>query len=134
MVICPIGAVIAFLVLTLVAGTSLTAMTLALVFCVLYALALPLETLVVPLIVNDLFGSVSYEKMLGIFSAINYTGYALGSPLINLTYDVSGSYKYALIVCAAVMLCGCIAFRFVLKEVVKIRQQQASQKLEEIKE
>ena len=125
MVACPLGAVIAFLVLTLVAGTSLTAMTLALAFCVLYALALPLETLVVPLIVNDLFGSVSYEKMLGIFSAINYTGYALGSPIINLTYDVSGTYKYALIVCAAIMLCGCIAFRFVLKEVVKIRQQQA---------
>lgn len=129
MVVCPIAAVVAFLVLTLVAGASLTAMTLALIFCVLYALALPLETLVVPLIVNDLFGSVSYEKMLGIFSAINYTGYALGSPLINLTYDVFGTYNYALLVCAAVMLCGCIAFRFALKEVVKIRQQQTMEEI-----
>lgn len=123
MVVCPVAAVVAFLVLVLVAGSSLTAMALALVFCVLYALALPLETLVVPLIVNDLFGSVSYEKMLGIFSAINYTGYAIGSPAINLTYDVFGSYNYALIVCAGVMLCGCVIFRFVLKEATLLRQQ-----------
>lgn len=125
MAVCPMAAVIAFLVLTFVAGASMTAMILALVFCVLYALALPLETLVIPLIVNDLFGSVSYEKMLGIFSAVNYTGYALGSPIVNLTYDVFGSYNYALYVAAGVVLCGCIAFRFVLKEAAKLRQQQA---------
>jgi predicted MFS family arabinose efflux permease len=104
-------------------------MTLAMIFCVLYALALPLETLVIPLIVNDLFGSVSYEKMLGIFSAVNYIGYAVGSPVINLTYDVFGSYKYALWVCAGIMLCGCIAIRFVLGEVVKIRQQQTMEEI-----
>ena len=131
MVVCPLAAVIAFIVMTLVAGASLTAMTLAMIFCVLYALALPLETLVVPLIVNDLFGSVSYEKMLGIFSAVNYVGYAVGSPIINLTYDVSGSYKYALWVCAGIMFCGCVAFRFVLKEVEKIRCQQ-TQTMEEV--
>lgn len=129
MVVCPIAAVIAFIVMTLVAGASFTAMTLAMIFCVLYALALPLETLVIPLIVNDLFGSISYEKMLGIFSAVNYIGYAVGSPVINLTYDVFGSYKYALWVCAGIMLCGCIAFRFVLKEVVKIRQQQIMEEI-----
>ena len=100
-------------------------MTLTLVFCVLYALALPLETLVIPLIVNDLFGSVSYEKMLGIFTAINYVGYALGSPIINLTFDVFGTYKYALWVSAGVMLCGCVAFHFALKEATSIRKRQA---------
>lgn len=125
MAICPVSAVIAFLVLTLVAGTSVTAMTLTLTFCVLYALALPLETLVIPLIVNDLFGHVSYEKMLGIFTAVNYIGYALGSPIINLTYDLFGTYRYTLWVGAGVMLCGCIAFRLVLKEAAKLRQQQA---------
>lgn len=129
MAVCPLAAVIAFIVMTLVAGASLPAMILAMIFCILYALALPLETLVIPLIVNDLFGSVSYEKMLGIFSAVNYIGYAVGSPVINLTYDVFGSYKYALWVCAGVMLCGCIAFRFVLKEVSKIRQQQAMEEV-----
>lgn len=125
MAVCPISAVIAFLVLTLVAGTSVTAMTLTLIFCVLYALALPLETLVIPLIVNDLFGSVSYEKMLGIFTAVNYTGYALGSPIINLTFDMFGTYKYTLWVSAGVILCGCFAFRFALKEATQLRKQQA---------
>lgn len=125
MLICPIAAVFAFLVLILVAGNTVTAMVLAVVFCLLYALALPLETLVVPLIVNDLFGSVSYGKMLGIFSAINYAGYALGSPIINASFDLLDSYKYAFGVCGVVMVCGCVVFGFVLKEANKVRRQQA---------
>ncbi len=124
MLVCPISAVLAFGIMTALAANTL-GMVLAFVFCVLYALAMPLETLAIPLIVNDLFGSVSYDKMLGIFSAINYSGYALGSPIINLSYDVFGSYKYALIICGVLMLACCIAFRFVLKEVEKVRQQVA---------
>lgn len=130
MLVCPIAAVVAFIIMTLVAGSSLTAMALALVFCVLYALALPLETLVVPLIVNDLFGSVSYDKMLGIFSAVNYAGYALGSPAINLTYKLCKTYTPALIAASVIMLLGCVVFRFALKEATRIRQQQA---MEEVK-
>lgn len=122
MTACPIAAVAAFVLLSVITPNS-TGMVLVFVFCVLYALALPLETLVIPLIVNDLFGSVSYDKMLGIFSAVNYVGYAVGSPLINLSYDVLGSYKYVLMICAVLMLAGYIAFRFVLKEVEKLRQQ-----------
>ena len=133
MLVCPLCGVVAFVMLALV-DTSPLGLVLALGYAIFDSIAIPLETLVVPLIVNDLFGSVSYEKMLGIFSAINYTGYALGSPLINLTYDVSGSYEYALIVCAGIMLLGCVTFRFVLKDVVKVRQQQDSRRLEEIKE
>ncbi len=125
MLICPIAAVVAFVLLILVAGNTVTAMALAVLFCLLYALALPLETLVVPLIVNDLFGSVSYSKMLGIFSAINYVGYALGSPIINGSCDLSGSYVYAFAACGVIMAFGCVMFLFVLKQAKKIRQQQA---------
>ena len=123
MLICPIAAVFAFALLLLVAGNTMTAMVLAVMFCLLYALALPLETLVIPLIVNDLFGSVSYSKMLGIFSAINYAGYALGSPIINGSCDLTGSYVYAFVVCGVIMALGCVLFLFVLKEAQKIRQQ-----------
>lgn len=122
MAVCPVSAVVAFIILSFLAANP-AGMVLALVYCVLYALALPLETLVIPLIVNDLFGSVSYERMLGVFTAINYIGYALGSPIVNLSFDVFGSYKYALLISAGIMLTGCIAFRFVLKEVEKVRQQ-----------
>lgn len=122
MTVCPLSALAAFIIMVVVAPSGL-GMVLAMVFCVLYALAMPLETLMIPLIVNDLFGSVSYDKMLGIFSAINYTGFALGAPIVNLSYDMIGSYKYALIICGVLIaLCG-VLFRFVLKEVNKVMKQ-----------
>ena len=62
-------------------------------FGVIYSVALPLETLVIPLIVNDLFGSASYEKILGIMMAVNSAGYALGNPVINWCFDRFGSYR-----------------------------------------
>lgn len=122
MTVCPVSALAAFVIMVIITPTGL-GMALAMVFCVLYALSMPLETLMIPLIVNDLFGSVSYDKMLGIFSAINYTGYALGAPVINLSYDLFGSYKYMFLICGVIMLTGGLVFRCVLKEVDKVRQQ-----------
>ena len=74
----------------------------------LLALALPLETLVIPLITNDLFGIHSYEKILGIFMAMNYAGYALGSPIANLSFDLFGSYK------PMIVLLGILIFAILL--------------------
>lgn len=122
MVVCPVSAVIAFVLLATLSATA-TGMALAVVFAFLYAVAMPLETLVIPLIVNDLFGSVSYDKLLGIFAAINYTGYALGSPIINLSYDVFGSYQYALLIGGGLMLVCCLAFRLVFKQVEQTKKQ-----------
>lgn len=123
MVVCPIAAVIALVLLAILSATPL-GMVLSVVFALLFALAMPLETLVIPLLVNELFGSVDYDKMLGIFSAINYAGYALGAPVANLSYDMFGSYKYALLICSVFMLLGCLVFRFVLKEVAQTKMQQ----------
>ncbi|MBR3978611.1 MAG: MFS transporter [Oscillospiraceae bacterium] len=123
MVVCPLAAVIA-LVLLAILGATPGGMALAVLFAVLFAVSMPLETLVIPLLVNDLFGSVAFDKMLGIFSAINYVGYALGAPVANLSYDISGSYKFALLLSSVFMLLGCLAFRFVLKEVARMKIQQ----------
>ena len=122
MAVCPLSAAIGFSLLAFVAPNA-SGMVMAACFGVLYALALPLETLVVPLIVNDLFGAVSYDKMLGIFAAINYVGYAIGSPLVNLSFDIFGTYSHALLVCGGVMLGVCIAFRFVLRSVDKMKKE-----------
>ena len=122
MAVCPLAAAIGFCLLAFVAPST-SGMVMAVCFGVLYALALPLETLVVPLIVNDLFGAMSYDKMLGIFAAINYAGYAIGSPVVNLTFDVYGTYSYALLICGGVMLGVCIAFRFVLRSVDKLKKE-----------
>ena len=84
----------------------------------LLALALPLETLVIPLIANDLFGTASYEKILGIFMAMNYAGYALGSPVTNLSFDLFGSYKPMIIVLGILIFAILVFFQFIINAAI----------------
>lgn len=111
LILCQGSTVLAFLAMVFL-SPSASGMVLAMVFAVFYALALPLETLVIPLIVNDMFGVASYDKILGIFCAMNYTGYALGAPIVNLCYDIFGSYKPILLTFSLLMIPICIVFQF----------------------
>ena len=86
----------------------------SLLFALLFAIAIPLETLVIPLIVNDLFGSASYIKILGIFTAMNYAGYAIGCPLVNLGYDIIGSYAPIFLAFGILMLPACLIFQRII--------------------
>jgi MFS family permease len=97
-------------------------MIIAFIFALLYSIAIPLETLVVPLIVNDLFGSVSYDKLLGIIVALNYTGYALGGPIVNLCYDKFGTYSPALFVLAISTVLMLIIFQGVINSANKVKK------------
>lgn len=124
MLICQTSAVLAFISLglltaSLVAGSYTLAMILAFAFGFLYATALPLETLVIPLIVNDLFGSVSFDKVLGLMMAMNYTGYALGGPVVNLCFDKFGTYAPALFVLAGITIVALFVFQFVINSAYK---------------
>ena len=95
---------------------------LALVYSLVSSFALPLETIMLPLIASDLFGEKSYAKIMGILLAFNTTGYAVGSPLTNLVYDKTGSYVpmfYVLVV----LMGGVIAiFLAAMKSAAKLRK------------
>jgi len=124
MIVCQSSAVLAFaflafITVSLVTGMPLVAAVIAFVFAILYALALPLETLVIPLIVNDLFGSKSFDKVLGVLIAMNYAGYALGGPVVNLCYDKFKTYAPALYILAAATVVLLIAFQFVINVAYK---------------
>lgn len=114
MLLCQGATVVAFVLLA-VLDNSVLGMAGAVIFAVLYALALPLETLAVPLIVNDLFGAASYDKLLGILSAMNYAGYALSAPLVNLCYDITGSYTPILLLFSFLMIPTAVVFQFALR-------------------
>jgi MFS family permease len=122
MLVCQIATVVAFVVLILL-DNSATGMTLAMAFAVMYALALPLETLAIPLIVNDMFGAASFDKLLGILTAVNYAGYALGAPITNICYDVMGSYKPIFFVFGALMVVFCVLFQFAIPEAHKEKKE-----------
>ena len=61
-------------------------------YAVVSAVALPLETIMIPLITAELFGRKSYAQMLGIVSAINTAGFSVGPPVINFIFDSLGTY------------------------------------------
>lgn len=114
MLLCQISAVLAFAVLLFI-NASRVGVVLAIAYTIFKTLALPLETLMIPLIVYDLFGDDSADKILGIFLALNYTGYAIGEPLINLCHDVLGSYHLAFALCAVLMIAVTVLFQFALR-------------------
>lgn len=114
--ICDAAAVASPLLLLFLAPT-LAGKTLAVVFCFAFAAAVPLETVMLPLIVLGVLGEQSYVKGLGIFVSVNTAGYALGSPLVNLCFDLSGNYELALIIMCGLMAVITFLFQIVLKRV-----------------
>ncbi len=111
--ICSVTAVAVMVMLALVSNTAF-GMVLAMVYGVFASLALPLETIMLPIYASDLFGEKSFNKILGVMVSVNTAGYALGGPVLNLCYDFMGSYKTALIVFAGVMFAVVIGLQIVI--------------------
>ena len=55
-------------------------------------------------------------NVLGVFSAANYAGYALGSPIGNFIFDIFGSYDISFIVFGSLMVFVAIAMQYVVKQ------------------
>jgi len=117
--------------ITVLVALSLTAPTtfgigMAWVYSLLSAMALPLETIGVTLVTGDLFGNRDFAKLLGLMTALNNLGYAVGSPVSNLVYDNCGTYVPAIIAGAILMGVVAIAFQFVITAARKDRPKLAA--------
>ena len=122
MAFCEICGCVAFVCLAL-CGNSQLGRLMAMGYGILSPLALPLETVLIPLIAADLFGAKDFSKLLGIFVGFNYTGYAVGGFVFNLVFDMTGSYVSVLLLAAAVMLTIAIVFQFIIRAANKIQAQ-----------
>ena len=120
MSICSVTASVVMLLLAFVTNSPM-GMAIAMIYSIFSSLALPLETIMLPIYAGDLFGDRSYEQALGIFVAVNVAGYALGTPLVNLCYDALGTYKLALIVCAIIMAIVTLTMQIVISKAHKLR-------------
>ena len=96
---------------------------LASVYPYVYAAAMPLETIMLPLIAADLFGEKEYGKMLGIFVSVNTAGYACGPFVINLVYDIISTYTPILLVYACVMAVITVTFFVSQKQADKVKRE-----------
>lgn len=119
--ICLFSSFVSLISLVFVSNTSL-GIVLAYVRIVFNAIALPLETVMLPLYASELFGNKSFVSVLGVFSSANYVGFALGSPIGNVMFDLFGNYNVAFILFGALMVFVTIAMQFVVKYARKDKQ------------
>ena len=113
MSICDGAAVLIMLMLAFVTGSD-TGKVLAMIYGIFSSLALPLETIMLPIFANDLFGDKSYEKVMGLFVSVNTAGFAAGAPLMNWIYDRFGTYRPIFLACAGMMVAVFITFHFII--------------------
>ena len=119
---CSAASLVTMVSLALMAPT-VTGKIMAVIYAVISALALPLETIMLPIYASDLFGEKSFNKIMGIFVSANTAGYALGSVMMNSIFDIFGSYNPGFIICAVAMLCVIIALQFVISAAHKARKE-----------
>lgn len=112
---CTLFAIIATFLLVFTRGND-TGFVLALLYTIIGQCSMPLETIMLPIYAADLFGEQSFAKILGLFVSVNTAGYAVGAPLMNLCYDISGSYVPALIAVGAVMIAVFVLLQFVISQ------------------
>lgn len=120
---CQIGAVVACFLLAF-ANPSTNGVAFAWGFALFVSIGLPLETIMLPLIVSDLFGENSYEKLLGIILCATNIGFAVGGPIINTVYDFAGSYVPVLIAGGLLLFMVALAFQRALRCGEKVRTER----------
>lgn len=121
LVMCQIAAIISFALNGVLRNTTV-GMVLAMAAVILSSLAMPLETIIIPLLSNELFGDASYVKVLGVFTAMNSLGLCLGSPLSDLYYDIFGTYVPCFWFFTGLMIAVVVAFQFVLRSAQKNKE------------
>lgn len=121
LLVCDIAAVTMILLLSMT-STSGTGRVCAMAYAVLSSLALPLETVMLPLIAGELFGEKEYTKLLGIFVSVNTAGYALGPLISNLCFDALHTYVPVFWTDAGIMGVTTVAFLAVHRQVAATRR------------
>ncbi len=117
------GTSVTVMVLLMLCTNSLQGMIFAAIYSIFAGLALPLETIMLPIYAGDLFGEKSYNQVLGLFVSVNTAGYALGAPLINACYDVFGSYNAGFFVGAVLMVFVTIGINIVISYAHRLRKR-----------
>ena len=98
---------------------STAGMIMAMTATILSSIALPLETVMLTLLANDLFGSASFTKVLGVFMAMNSLGMCLGSPMGEFIRKLAGGYRPCFWIFSAVLVVVIVSYIFVLKSAAK---------------
>ena len=94
-------------------------------YAIMMAIGLPLETVMLPLLTAHLFGRKDFAAIMGIMSAIHSIGSAIGTPLINLSYDQLGTYRPVLMAVAALPVILLICYQWIIPHIKNIRKRES---------
>ncbi len=86
-------------------------------------IATPLETIMIPFFVTELFGNKSFDKVIGIYLGASSLGMAIGSPVTNYCYDIFGSYSVIIIAYTTLLVAVLIIMNVVLKYANRDKQK-----------
>jgi len=98
------------------------------VYVIIFGMAVPSETVLVPLIARNVLGKKHYKEYLGMYVASLMAGLTAGVPVINFSYDTFGTYVPALILFVAL---GIVAAYLILTSVSQ-KKQEPQEKPEDI--
>ena len=129
MLICMLNTVIVVVCLAMVMPTP-EGKILAAIYSVFSGLALPLETVMLPILAGDLFGQRAFDEILGLSVSINSIGYAVASPIMNICFDKLGSYKLGMLIAAALMVGVVILMQAVITSAHKTRKRFEAERAE----
>ena len=118
MIFCNVCAIVAIGMLAFV-DNGITAT----IYKIIVAFGLPLETIMLPLIAKECFGQKSYAFLMGLMVSFNTLGYSVGSPLMNLIFDMTGTYSGGLIFMAGFLVVVAVVMQFVITAAHKERKR-----------
>lgn len=121
---CLLSNIVAILTLAFVSSKLV-----AVIYTLAMGIALPLETLVIPMIVSDMLGQTSYPTMVGIFFALSTAGIAVGNPVMNFGYDIVGSYMPVLMGFLGVVVIAMVIFFVCDSKVARYKLEQKQELL-----
>lgn len=122
MFLCSVSAVVSITMLALLTNSNGT-MVYLILYKLLVGIALPLETVMLPLIAKECFGQRSYDFLMGLIVSFNTLGYSIGSPLMNLIFDKTGTYKSGMLAMAGLMALVAITMQLVITAAHKERKK-----------
>lgn len=131
--VCTVASVVTLVMMALYNNTG-SGRIIALISQIVSSFAIPLETVMLAIFAGDLFGQKAYDKIMGIFVACNVFGYAVGVPIVNIWYDIFGTYNGILIINAGVMALVFITWHFIISSAHKVKKEVEIKSLQEVTE
>lgn len=125
---CYVAELIALPALLFVAPSGV-GMGLGMIFAVLAAVAIPLQTVMLPIFVRELFGEAHFQKALGIFVGANSAGYAIGGVVANLLFELTGRYDAWIVIAEVLIAVIFVAMSVAITLAAKARRGDSARRL-----